>query len=88
MRGTQELTQKGSRRARPTSRPGGPRLNDPVLDSLIQRALHGNLDLKAAVARVDRSLARASASASGDKFPSIDTISSYQTVPFQRGDHS
>lgn len=52
-------------------------LNDPVLDSLIQRAIQGNLDLKAAVARVMESRARLGIS-SGDKFPSVDTIGSYQ----------
>jgi NodT family efflux transporter outer membrane factor (OMF) lipoprotein len=52
-------------------------LNDPVLDGLIQRAIQGNLDLKAAVARVVASRARLGI-ASGDKFPSVDTIGSYQ----------
>ena len=56
-------------------------LNDPVLDSLIDRAARGNLDLQAAVARVVESRARLGI-ASGDKFPSIDAIGSYQRSRF------
>ncbi len=52
-------------------------LNDPALDSLIDRAARGNLDLKTVVARVMEARARLGI-ASGDRFPSIDTISSYQ----------
>ena len=52
-------------------------LNDPVLASLIERARAGNLDLKAAVARVVEARARLGI-ASGDKFPLIDTVGSYQ----------
>ncbi len=45
-------------------------LNDPVLDGLIQRAVQGNLDLKAAVARVVESRALLGI-ATGEKLASI-----------------
>jgi NodT family efflux transporter outer membrane factor (OMF) lipoprotein len=51
-------------------------LDDPVLDSLIERAVAGNLDLEQAVARVDEARARRGI-ARGQWFPTLDSLSSY-----------
>jgi NodT family efflux transporter outer membrane factor (OMF) lipoprotein len=51
-------------------------LDDLMLDSLIERAVAGNLDLKQAVARVDEARARRGI-ARGQWFPTIDSLSSY-----------
>ncbi|MFA5423566.1 MAG: efflux transporter outer membrane subunit [Phycisphaerae bacterium] len=50
--------------------------DDPVLASLLQRADTESLDLRAALARIDRSRALR-AYASGENFPSIDATASY-----------
>jgi len=47
-------------------------LNDPILSSLIERAVAGNLDLKEARARVREARARRGIS-QADRFPTIDT---------------
>ena len=73
---TQELTQ-GLAEGEADLQTWWTTLNDPVLDGLIQRAIQGNLDLKAAVARVMEARARLGISA-GDKFPSVNTIGTYQ----------
>lgn len=52
-------------------------LDDPVLDALVVRALEGNLDLRAAVARVDQARAGRGV-ATGEWFPSADTVGSVQ----------
>ncbi len=51
-------------------------LDDPMLDSLVERAVAGNLDLKRAVARVDEARARRGI-ARGQWFPTLDSLSSY-----------
>ena len=50
-------------------------LNDPVLTSLVDSAVEGNLDLKEARARVREARARRGISEAG-RFPTIDTIGS------------
>jgi multidrug efflux system outer membrane protein len=52
-------------------------LNDPMLDTLIQRSFEGNYDLKIAVGRVYEARARRGI-ARGEWFPSIDGFGSYQ----------
>jgi NodT family efflux transporter outer membrane factor (OMF) lipoprotein len=51
-------------------------LNDPVLESLIQRAAEGNLDLKTAMARIEEARARRGV-AEGEFYPDIDADVSY-----------
>ena len=51
-------------------------LDDPLLDSLVERAVAGNLDLKQAVARVDEARARRGI-ARGEWFPTLGSLSSY-----------
>jgi multidrug efflux system outer membrane protein len=51
-------------------------LEDPLLDSLIERAVAGNLDLRNAVARIDEARARRGI-ARGQWFPSLDTLGFY-----------
>lgn len=50
-------------------------LDDPVLDSLIQRAISGNLDLRQAVARIREARAQLGISESGF-FPTVDSSGS------------
>jgi NodT family efflux transporter outer membrane factor (OMF) lipoprotein len=50
-------------------------LNDPVLTSLIERAIEGNLDLREAVARIREARARRGIS-KADLFPSVDAAGS------------
>jgi NodT family efflux transporter outer membrane factor (OMF) lipoprotein len=50
-------------------------LNDPILSSLIERAVAGNLDLKEAHARVREARARRGIT-EADRFPTIDTTGS------------
>jgi NodT family efflux transporter outer membrane factor (OMF) lipoprotein len=52
-------------------------LEDPVLDSLIERATTGNLDLKVAVERILESQARLGISV-GERFPNADGIGAIQ----------
>jgi NodT family efflux transporter outer membrane factor (OMF) lipoprotein len=52
-------------------------LQDPVLDSLIERATEGSLDIRLAIARIDESASRLGITR-GEWFPSIDQASSYQ----------
>jgi NodT family efflux transporter outer membrane factor (OMF) lipoprotein len=51
-------------------------LDDPMLDSLVERAVAGNLDLEQAVARVDEARARRGI-ARGQWFPTLDSLTSY-----------
>ena len=51
-------------------------LDDPMLDSLIERAVADNLDLEQAVARVNEARARRGI-ARGQWFPTLDSLSSY-----------
>ena len=52
-------------------------LNDPLLESLIDRGIAGNLDLMQAVARIDEARAQRGV-ARGELFPSTDGIGSYR----------
>lgn len=52
-------------------------LNDPVLNSLIERAVAGNLDVKDALARVRQARANRRISRA-DLFPMIDAVGSFQ----------
>lgn len=54
-------------------------LNDPVLSSLMDRAVAGNLDLKIATARIREARAARSFSAAGDA-PTVDASGSYNRV--------
>ncbi len=56
-------------------------LEDPLLDSLIERSIAGNLDLKRAVARVDEARARRGI-ARGQWFPTLDSLASYSREQF------
>ena len=56
-------------------------LEDPLLDSLIERSITGNLDLKRAVARVDEARARRGI-ARGQWFPTLDSLASYSREQF------
>ena len=51
-------------------------LDDPMLDSLVERSIAGNLDLKQSVARVDEARARRGI-ARGEWFPTLGSLSSY-----------
>lgn len=53
------------------------KLGDPVLDSLVDRAVHGSLDLREALARVREARALRGAAAA-DRYPTIDARASYE----------
>ncbi len=53
------------------------KLEDPVLDSLVERAVSGSLDLREALARVRESRALRGA-AVADRYPTIDARASYE----------
>jgi NodT family efflux transporter outer membrane factor (OMF) lipoprotein len=53
------------------------KLEDPVLDSLVDRAVSGSLDLREALARVRESRALRGAAAA-DRYPTIDARASYE----------
>lgn len=74
-------TQPAGPTTRPTSEPGNvgmwwKKLNDPVLDSLINRAVEANLDLRIATARVREARAQRSSVAAG-LWPQIGLAGSY-----------
>jgi NodT family efflux transporter outer membrane factor (OMF) lipoprotein len=52
-------------------------LGDPMLDSLMDRAVEGNLDLREAVARIEESRARLGI-AKGERVPDLDSIGGVQ----------
>lgn len=53
------------------------KLEDPVLDSLVERAVHGSLDLREALSRVREARALRGVAAA-DRFPTIDANMSYE----------
>ena len=62
-------------------------LDDPVLDGLIVRAVEGNRDLRVAVGRVREARARYGFS-SGNRFPDVDGVGSYERRSDKVGDFS
>jgi outer membrane protein, multidrug efflux system len=58
-------------------------LKDPVLDSLIERAVRGNLDLQLAQARVREARAQRGV-VKGDLLPDVDASGSYQRSRFSK----
>ncbi len=51
--------------------------NDPILETLIERAAQGNLELREAAWRIAEARARFGI-ASGEKFPAVDAVGAYQ----------
>ena len=62
-------------------------LDDPALDGLIVRAVEGNRDLRVAVGRVREARARYGFS-SGNRFPDVDGVGSYERRSDKVGDFS